>query len=510
MQLPRLSVLLCSLTLGFLLAGCGQDRGRVVLIGVDGGSWNLIDPMVKAGQMPNFKAIMDRGVSADLASVEPFLSPPVWTSIATSRTPKAHGVTSFYVNRYAIKVPTIWDRLAGGGLRVGLYDYLVTWPPRHFPNGGFSVPGWLRRDDSVWPPDLFQRIGLPAYAYAVVDLGGPDQVVANAEREVREKPRYWNRLWEELQPDVGAVTFYALDVVSHRFWSTDVDPRSSDVLPRTARGVDRAIGEIVAGLGPEDNVLIASDHGFQVRPEPGRTWGFDARGLLAGAGFDPQREKLTILSGFGGIFVRLDPGPAAEREATLDRLRSFFATIRSADGAEAFRPVTYHMPPRPSEVEEPKSLWMSRMIEDKVAAYALLAAEVNQDVFERMVREGHVLIGKERIPVGEFTSAHDFVGTHSMVGIFLAAGKAIRHQPRRLRLSVLDVAPLMMYLAGQPIPDDMEGRFQRALIDPAYLARHPPGSIQAAKAPRLPDEHGAQAVEDAETNEKLRALGYIQ
>jgi hypothetical protein len=82
------TIILGVLTLGLLLTGCGPEpasRGHVVLIGLDGASWNLLDPMVKAGELPHFKALMDRGVSADLASVPPFLSPSVWTSIATSR-----------------------------------------------------------------------------------------------------------------------------------------------------------------------------------------------------------------------------------------------------------------------------------------------------------------------------------------------------------------------------------------------------------------------------------------
>lgn len=502
------------LSLGLLLAGCGPEpasRGRVVLIGVDGASWNLLDPMVKAGELPHFKALMDRGVSADLASVPPFLSPAVWTSIATSRRPEDHGVLYFYSNRHAIKVPTIWDRLAAGGLRVGLYDYLVTWPPRRFPHGGFSVPGWLRRDESVWPPDLFQRIGLPRYAYTVVDVGGPEDIIANSERELRDKPRYWNRLWNELQPDVGAVTFYALDVLSHRFWHTLAKGGSpgSDTLPRTARSIDRATGEIVDNLAPEDTVLVVSDHGFQAGKEARRRWGFDTRRLLKRAGIEPRREKLTVLSGFGSLSLRIEPGPAAPREATLTRIAGFLETIRSSDGAAAFRILPYHVPPRPGELAAEPGL---RITPDLLPAHAFLIAQPDEEVFERIAREGSLRIGGERVPLDELATAHDFTGAHSQIGIFLAAGPAIRHHSRRLRLSVLDVAPLMMYLAGQPIPGDMEGQLQRALIDPDHLERNPPATIEAARAPRLPDEKGgaAGAGEDAGTREKLRALGYIQ
>jgi len=508
-----------ALTLGLLLSGCGPEpasQGRVVLIGVDGASWNLLDPMVKTGGLPHFKALMDRGVSADLASVPPFLSPPVWTSIATSRRPEDHGVLFFYSNRYAIRVPTIWDRLAASGLRVGLYDYLVTWPPRRFPHGGFSVPGWLRRDESVWPPDLFQRIGQPRYAYAVVNVGGPEEVIANSERELRDKPRTWNRLWKELRPDVGALTFYSMDALSHRFWHTlanDGSPRpgapDSGILPRTARGIDRAIGEIVDNLAPEDTVLVVSDHGFQARGEASRKWGFDPRRLLQRAGIEPGRERLTVLSSFGMMSIRIEPGPAAEREAMLERIAGFLETFRSNDGAAAFRILPYHVPPRPGELVAKEVL---RITPDLLPAHAFLVAQPDEEVFERIAREGSLLIGGERVPLGEIATAHDFTGTHAPIGIFLAAGPAVRHHARRLRLSVLDVAPLMMYLAGQPIPDDMEGQLQRALIDPDHFERHPPATIEAARAPRLPDDKGGAAGvgEDAETREKLRALGYIQ
>ena len=192
---------------------------------------------------------------------------------------------------------------------------------------------------------------------------------------------------------------------------------------------------------------------------------------------------------------------------------SFFRlTIRATDGAAAFKLLPYHVPPRPSEAKEQHSSWTTMMTQRMLPAYGFFFAQVNEDVFERIARQGYVLIGQERVPAGELTAAHDFTGIHAPVGVFLAAGKAIRHRPGRLRLSVLDVAPLMTYLAGQPIPDDMEGQLQRALIDPGYFERHPPGAISAAKAPRLPPEKGAAAAgeEDVETTKKLRALGYIQ
>ncbi len=146
------------LALAFLVQSLGctpseedaEPRSRLVLIGVDSGSWTLFDPWIEAGEMPHLQALRDRGYAADLETVAPLISPPNWTSIATGKKPEAHGVPSFFGDRRHVRVPTVWERLTAAGLRVGVYDYLVTWPPRSLP-GGVVVPSWLRRDDRLHP-----------------------------------------------------------------------------------------------------------------------------------------------------------------------------------------------------------------------------------------------------------------------------------------------------------------------------------------------------------------------
>ena len=123
-----LGALLCAASLLAVPA-----TARVVLIGVDGATWSVIDPLLASGRLPSLAAIASRGVAAELETVEPVNSPTVWTSIATGRRPDAHGVTDFLKKSYSIQVPTIFERLAAQGKRVGIYDYLVTWPPRTLP-----------------------------------------------------------------------------------------------------------------------------------------------------------------------------------------------------------------------------------------------------------------------------------------------------------------------------------------------------------------------------------------
>ena len=519
--------LVCSAWIGFalssalLLLGCeGQeDAPRTVLIGIDGGSWNMIDPLLEAGELPHLAALRDRGVTADLTTVEPNFSPPVWTSIATGRDPGAHGVRFFFANRFSIQVPTLWERLAASGLRVGLYDFLVTWPPRDLP-GGFVVPGWLRHDHSVSPPDLFERIGLPGYVYEVVDMGGPEDVVASIERELVEKPRYWNRLARELDPDVGAVTFYAVDVMSHRFYHTafpeefdppiEIDPRFADVLPRTLRGIDSAVGEIVSALEPDDHVVIVSDHGFRANPKIFKRWGYDVPWLLEKAGIDPRRDGVNAASGWIRVGLEIETGREGEPEAILRRLEEFFTTLRTTEGDPLFRLRIVREPEDATTEDHPR--WMVNMMRARLPAEAFFFALPNIETLERAWPDGTMTVGSESLPLSALTFPHVFTGDHHPVGIFFAAGRAIRHQAQRSRLSVLDVAPLLSYLAGRPIPDDLEGQLPEALILPEYIRRHPVERVAAADLPRLSAEGDPEVLEtgdDEEIRERLRALGYL-
>ena len=501
--------LACWFAAALLLLGCGgpEDVPRLVLIGIDGGSWKLIDPLWESGELPHLAALRERGMTAELTSVEPLISPAVWTSIATGRSPQAHGITSFFGTRYDVRVPTVWERFAAAGLKVGLYDYLLTWPPRALPNG-FVVPGWLRRDDRVAPRDLFERIGLPAYSYEVVDMGGPDDVLANLERELADKPRYWNRLSSQLAPDVGAVTFYALDVASHHFYHTlfpqefdppiDVEPRFDGAIPRVLAGVDRAVGEIVAGLDRDDHVIVVSDHGVRASTEVFRRWGFDPDWLFERAGLEPQRDGIDVINAFIGLGLEID------NDAVLPQLAALFAGLRTAAGDPVFR---YRAVREPAEAEP----WMREMMEPRPEAHAFFFASPIAETFDKLAPDGRVELGGDSFPLSAFASPHVFTGDHHPTGIFLAAGRAIRHRSERTRLSVLDVAPLLAYLAGQPIADDLEGRLDESWIEPRSLRRHPPRWMAADEAPRLPPEEEAAKEEtegEEEIKTRLRALGY--
>lgn len=485
-------------------------RPRVFVVGVDALSWRLVDPLLEAGEMPTLTALRTRGLTAELETVEPPISPVNWTSISTGRSPEAHGVTTFFQNRRDVQVPTTWERLAAAGKKVGLYDDLITWPPRELPDG-FMIPGWLRRDDRLEPPDVFVRAGIAEpYLYRVIDFGDQDAILANLRRELTEKPGDFRRLVEGFDLDVAFTTFFAVDVASHNFFHTldpkiypepiPTAPHHADALRDIVRGVDGALGEIVAGLRPNDHLLIVSDHGVAPQIPPDRKWAYHADRLLALAGI-PEDGEVDIISGF------LSAAYAFSDAETADRLARLLRGLRVAESGAALFEVW--------EVERSEEstapAWQVEMMRTRPAWEHFVFAAVRPEIADATWPGGALLAasGTSR-RIDEILHPHEFTGDHDPIGFFLAIGPAIAPRAERTRLSVLDIAPLVFYLAGEPIPDDLEGRLDSSWITPEYLAAHRPRTIAADQVPRLAEEAaGEDESTDEEVERRLRALGYL-
>ncbi len=68
---------------------------RLLLVGWDAADWQVIHPLLDAGRMPNLRRLVEGGVMGSLHSLQPMLSPILWTSIATGKRAYDHGVRGF-------------------------------------------------------------------------------------------------------------------------------------------------------------------------------------------------------------------------------------------------------------------------------------------------------------------------------------------------------------------------------------------------------------------------------
>lgn len=76
-----------------------EEKLRVSIIGIDGATWRVINPMLAQGQLPNLSSLIEQGVRAPFRSEPPLFSPPIWTTIATGVSRAVHGLRRFELHR---------------------------------------------------------------------------------------------------------------------------------------------------------------------------------------------------------------------------------------------------------------------------------------------------------------------------------------------------------------------------------------------------------------------------
>ncbi len=139
-------------------------RKKVLLIGWDAADWKVINPLMDEGLMPTLNGMVNDGVIANLATLDPPLSPILWTSIATGKLADKHGILGFVepdpnnmsvrpVLSLSRKVKAIWNILSQQGIKT----HVVGWWPSHpaEPINGVMVSNFYQRAvdsyGSPWP-----------------------------------------------------------------------------------------------------------------------------------------------------------------------------------------------------------------------------------------------------------------------------------------------------------------------------------------------------------------------
>lgn len=113
-----------------------MSKKKVLVIGWDAAEWKVIMPLIQQGKMPAFARLMSRGVHGKLQTLDPPLSPMLWTSIATGFRADKHGIGGFIeptpdgenlrpVTSTSRKVKAIWNILNQEGYK----SNVVAWWP---------------------------------------------------------------------------------------------------------------------------------------------------------------------------------------------------------------------------------------------------------------------------------------------------------------------------------------------------------------------------------------------
>ncbi|MBN1425948.1 alkaline phosphatase family protein [Candidatus Fermentibacteria bacterium] len=540
---------------------------RVLVIGLDGGTFRVIEPFAREGIMPCLGGLMARGASGILRSTEPPYTGPGWSSFMTGTNPGKH--SNYDVQRrtldYAALEPagyhtlagtTLWDIASAAGRRTVLLNMPMTYPPPAI--NGIVVTGPLTPpgiECFTYPEALSEEIrrkfghylpDLPWASYGIEDQGA---MLDELERmmDQHEQVSLWALARERW--DLAAVVLVAPDRIQHSLWRclgidgpvADHDKALRDRVRGLYATMDRTVHRLMEAAGSDANVIVVSDHGFG--PIKARV---DLNNLLADVGLLAYRGERGLVDSVGkrlhALGLRRRHVAAALRPLGIGR--GLVDSLESGNRLQGAGSVTDWGATRAFSLitngvfvnlcgREPEGIVATDEYEgtrqeiiEKLCA--VRDPDTGDQVIHRVQRREEVYAGPyldyapdlmiteydERyyfhfFPHSHFTTAFNdpdpASGNHAHDGILIAQGPDIAAgEVQGARL--VDMMPTLCALLDLAIPPEVDGDVLESLL------RMPRSSAKAPGSPGpLPDptRRGLTEQEQQGLEERLRGLGYL-
>jgi len=463
--------------------------------------------------------------------------------------------------------PTLWFLLSASGRRVCTLNVPMTYPPQ--PINGMMISGMLAPSTRVtitYPAELLDEIEAevgeyllypdPGQAYSD---GSVDAFLKRLYRTAETRLRVFEYLRRREDWDFFMVVFNGTDTVQHAMWkhmSPDHplhDPAKAhkygDAILRYYQYIDQALGRITDSLDDDTVLIIMSDHGFGPFHKfihvnnwlMQQGWLQIKRGVLAQLkaglfhlGFSPMKVyNLLMRLGLGGL----------KREVVRGKgqglLKTLFLSFSEVDWS---RTVAYSLGNvgqiylnvrgrEPQGIVEPGEEYEALRNEIMAGLAELRDPTTGERVVQEIYRREEVYAGHhleraadilfiptrmEYFGFGEYEFGSNKIiervergisGTHRMNGVVLMWGEPVAPAVELQGANIYDLAPTILYLMGEPVPTDMDGRVLADGLQPVYadLSDLRYKKLAVTGAP-VTDEQSAD--DEAIITERLRSLGY--
>jgi predicted AlkP superfamily phosphohydrolase/phosphomutase len=358
---------------------------KLLVIGLDGGSYDILLPLMAQGHMPQLSALLAQSSWGRLASTIPPFTAAAWSTFATGRNPGQHGVLSFQKrDRFHYHAPitgyingrqltnTLWEIISRAGKRVVVVNVPVSYPPRAV--NGIMITGMMTPPNVpnfTYPPELAAE--LPGYRIDVDFIRTGDEfrqhnfptkkeMLADIQAVTQIRTQTCLRLIKEEEWDFFMTVYTGTDRLFHFFWDDLtamllagqpelVDPEIHVGLLAYFTQLDAAIGNLVAASGPDTRLLLMSDHGFG--PSPSRrfyvnVW-LEQMGLLQPKKTQPKtglsywRLRVGRTQLLKAVLRRLLSAQAQERLSKIARGDMQNSDIEWVETRAYFVPVYFHI-----------------------------------------------------------------------------------------------------------------------------------------------------------------------
>ncbi|MBN2463321.1 MAG: alkaline phosphatase family protein [Dehalococcoidia bacterium] len=495
---------------------------KLMLIGLDGATFRIIDPLCSEGKLPNLERLITNGAHGILESTFPPITAPAWTSLATGKNPgktrvfgtllrtSDHSFEKRPMNSVDIKkARAYWDYLSAAGIKVGVVNYPWLYPPYELNGVMISGLGSDPEGKIFYPSDLGDLVRKECGRYRII-------VPFNDPKYYNNTPLFIKEILELLEinsktlnfllkSDLEVLTFVfsASDLVQHYMWKY-IDSshpyysqrESEKYLPAFVeiwQKIDNILGDILGALPQNANMIVVSDHGFGPHKSSFYTnsW-LEEEGYLFRRRSSRNAQKLIdfvrlLLSKIPLLYNNLTLLPLAKRikkvrdALPIDMERSAaFSLVTTSFVGEIYinKPLIFHQCQsqqiqllKDEIVQKLQRTCNSLGLHLKVYSpgdlysgqYVNLAPDIlfEIDDFECGIHYGFHTKLFQRPPDNP---AH--MGNHKKEGIFIAYGPDIKQGAVTGGARIYDIAPTTLHLCGLPVPTDIDGRVLTEVFRP--------------------------------------------
>ena len=509
-------------------------KSKIIVLELDGGTWDVINPLLKEKKLPNFQKLLDLGAHGDLLSDHPMISPRIWTTIFTGKKSEKHGIEFFGDTTQAIRCKRIWDIFSDEGKKVSVVGSLVTWPPTSV--NGYMIPSIFSMGSETYPDNqysFFQDLVLrERKKLSETSKSGGSKLLNHIQSAIKclregitfssvlygvkylvwEKlkhryplEKYWRQailyhrmlsdiffaLQRKISPDFTTLHIHLCDAVSHRYWKfyepdvyKNVDPKLikhfGDIIPRAYMDFDKTIGECLRRIDLKTTTLaVVSDHGFGALSDSIQPHILDIEKFLS---IFALQEKI-IPARFG---IKTYLSYTSKHRSEMEKITEKINKIVFKDSKEPiFKAELYD---RYISLQTVPALWRK---------------EVRPETSVSLGEYGQCLFG-DLFPARKLK----ITGIHKEKGIMIFAGPHIKKGTRVKPASVLDITPTLLAIAGKPVGEDMDGQVISSIFEDNFLKSQPITSIPSHDTDKWSDQEAGE-IDIEKMKDRLESLGYM-